>query len=108
MWNDGLIYGFCGKDEAERLLNDCTHSTLLIRFSDIEFGKIKVSVRDRTGIIRHHWYDQNDLQVRPLNRELLSNSKYAGVSYVVFCSTLPPLGRVYLSQLQFGPVSGWT
>ncbi|CAD5231615.1 unnamed protein product [Bursaphelenchus xylophilus] len=82
MWNDGLIYGFCGKDEAEHLLNDCTRSTLLIRFSDIEFGKIKVSVKDRTGVVRHHWYDQADLQSRPLSRELLSNNKYGGVEFI--------------------------
>ncbi|KAI6216109.1 Signal transducer and activator of transcription b [Aphelenchoides besseyi] len=82
MWNDGLIYGFCAKDEAEHLLNDCPRSTLLIRFSDIEFGKIKVSVKDRTGVIRHHWYDQQDLQTRPLNRELLTNSKYAGIDFI--------------------------
>ncbi|KAI6190647.1 Signal transducer and activator of transcription b [Aphelenchoides bicaudatus] len=82
MWNDGLIYGFCGKDEAEHLLNDCPRTTLLIRFSDIEFGKIKVSVKDRTGIISHHWYDQSDLATRPLNRELLTNNKYAGIECI--------------------------
>lgn len=72
MWNDGLvsiptpdicwsreilfnsadfrlIYGFCSKDEAEHLLKECRHPTLLIRFSDIEFTKIKISVRDSGG-----------------------------------------------------------
>lgn len=49
MWNDGLIFGFCSKDEAESLLNECQRSTLLIRFSDIEFGKIKISTKDRSG-----------------------------------------------------------
>lgn len=49
MWNDGLIYGFCGKDEAEHMLASCPQPTLLVRFSDIEFGKVKVSVKDRTG-----------------------------------------------------------
>ncbi|KAI6223784.1 Signal transducer and activator of transcription b [Aphelenchoides fujianensis] len=82
MWNDGLIFGFCGKDKAEHLLNACPHSTLLIRFSDIEFGKIKVSVKDQSGAIRHHWYEQQDLQTRPLNRELLTNSKYAGIDFI--------------------------
>jgi hypothetical protein len=82
MWNDGLIYGFCSKDEAEHLLNDSPNPTLLIRFSDIEFTKIKISVKDRSGVIRHHWYDQTDLLARPLNRELLTNAKYFGVEYI--------------------------
>lgn len=34
-----LIFGFCGKEEAERLLTECQTSTLLIRFSDIEANK---------------------------------------------------------------------
>lgn len=33
-------------------------------------------------VVRHHWYDQADLQTRPLNRELLSNSKYGGVECI--------------------------
>lgn len=33
-------------------------------------------------MIRHHWYDQQDLQSRPLNRELLTNAKYAGVQFI--------------------------
>ncbi|VDN07474.1 unnamed protein product [Thelazia callipaeda] len=49
MWTDGLIYGFCGKDEAENLLRMCSRSCLLIRFSDVEYGKIKISVRYRNG-----------------------------------------------------------
>lgn len=44
-----LIFGFCGKDEAEMLLAGCHRPTLLIRFSDFEFGKIKISVRDQMG-----------------------------------------------------------
>ncbi|KAH7694676.1 CRE-STA-2 protein [Aphelenchoides avenae] len=82
MWNDGLIYGFCSKDEAEHLLKECRHPTLLIRFSDIECTKIKISVRDRSGVIRHHWYDQQDLLARSLQTELLSNSKYFGIEYI--------------------------
>uniref|UniRef100_A0A7E4ZTQ5 SH2 domain-containing protein n=1 Tax=Panagrellus redivivus TaxID=6233 RepID=A0A7E4ZTQ5_PANRE len=82
MWNEGLIYGFCGKEEAEDLLKETRQTTLLIRFSDIEFGKLKVSVRDRTGAIRHHWYDTTELSTRSLARELLSNSKYYGVESI--------------------------
>lgn len=44
-----LIYGFCSKDKAEHLLQECRHPTLLIRFSDTEFVKIKISVRDSSG-----------------------------------------------------------
>uniref|UniRef100_A0AC34PW71 SH2 domain-containing protein n=1 Tax=Panagrolaimus sp. JU765 TaxID=591449 RepID=A0AC34PW71_9BILA len=82
LWNDGLIFGFCGKDEAEHLLRETERPTLLIRFSDIEYGKIKVSVKDRTGLIRHHWYDYQELSTRGLARELLSNAKYYGVEFI--------------------------
>jgi hypothetical protein len=44
-----LIFGFCGKEEAEHLLRSCLRPALLIRFSDIEYAKIKISVLDRTG-----------------------------------------------------------
>jgi hypothetical protein len=83
MWNDGLIFGFCSKDEAELLLREMERPTLLIRFSDIEFGKLKVSVKDRMGVIRHHWYDYSSTHVMSsLSRELLSNSKYYGVEFI--------------------------
>jgi hypothetical protein len=70
MWNDGyailgicgggkmqnaiidivrFILGFCGKEEAELLLSQCPRPTLLVRFSDIEFAKVKISVRDQYG-----------------------------------------------------------
>ncbi|KAE9549277.1 hypothetical protein FO519_007513 [Halicephalobus sp. NKZ332] len=77
-----LIHGFCGKDEAEHLLSECERPTLLIRFSDIEHGKIKVSVKDRTGMIRHHWYNTQELGARSLTEELLSNVKYYGVEFI--------------------------
>uniref|UniRef100_A0A915EMQ0 SH2 domain-containing protein n=1 Tax=Ditylenchus dipsaci TaxID=166011 RepID=A0A915EMQ0_9BILA len=82
MWNDGLIFGFCGKDEAEQLLSECHRPTLLIRFSDIEFGKIKISVKDSYGVIRHHWYDHQDLLSRNLCEELAHNSKYRDVECI--------------------------
>jgi hypothetical protein len=78
-----LIFGFCSKDEAELLLREMERPTLLIRFSDIEFGKLKVSVKDRMGVIRHHWYDYSSTHVMSsLSRELLSNSKYYGVEFI--------------------------
>lgn len=82
MWNDGLIYGFCGKDEAEDLLRSSQRSTLLIRFSDVEYGKIKISVRYRNGVLQHHWYDHTDLTARSLQKELLSNQKFADVELI--------------------------
>ncbi|KAK0410120.1 hypothetical protein QR680_004958 [Steinernema hermaphroditum] len=82
LWSNGLIYGFCGKDEAEHLLRGCSRSTLLIRFSDIEYGKIKITVRDKAGVIRHHWYDHADLNGRGLAKELLANPKFSDVECI--------------------------
>ncbi|KAL3115513.1 hypothetical protein niasHT_018146 [Heterodera trifolii] len=82
MWNDGLILGFCGKEEAEQLLCQCNQPTLLIRFSDIEYAKVKISVRDQYGTIRHHWYEQSELQGRSLGQELLQNSKYRDIANI--------------------------
>ncbi|VDK71459.1 unnamed protein product [Onchocerca ochengi] len=83
MWIDGLIYGFCGKDEAEELLRSVRqHSCLLIRFSDVEYGKIKISVRYRNNVLQHHWYDYIDLNVRSLSKELLTNHKFSEIDHI--------------------------
>nr|AAD45535.1 zinc finger protein STAT-B [Caenorhabditis elegans] len=49
MWYDGLVYGFCSKEDAENILRCIPRSVLLVRFSDIEYGKIKISVKNRNG-----------------------------------------------------------
>ncbi|VDM83251.1 unnamed protein product [Strongylus vulgaris] len=49
MWYDGLVFGFCSKEDSENLLRCIPRSVLLVRFSDIEYGKIKISVKDRNG-----------------------------------------------------------
>uniref|UniRef100_A0A914X9P4 SH2 domain-containing protein n=1 Tax=Plectus sambesii TaxID=2011161 RepID=A0A914X9P4_9BILA len=82
MWFEGLIYGFCGKDEAEMLLKSCPSSALLIRFSDIEYAKIKISVKHRDGSIKHHWYEYQDLTARDIKKELLANPKFQGVDVI--------------------------
>ncbi|GMR57164.1 hypothetical protein PMAYCL1PPCAC_27359, partial [Pristionchus mayeri] len=46
MWHNGLIYGFCSKEDSERMLLSVPRSVLLVRFSDIEYAKIKISVKD--------------------------------------------------------------
>ena len=33
-------------------------------------------------MIRHHWYDYQEMTARSLNLELLSNSKYYGIEYI--------------------------
>jgi hypothetical protein len=86
-----LILGFCGKEEAEHLLAQCQRPTLLIRFSDIEFAKVKISVRDQFGggredwmikwnflisVIRHHWYEQSELQGRSLGQVIEEDGKW--------------------------------
>uniref|UniRef100_A0A0N5AEK2 SH2 domain-containing protein n=1 Tax=Syphacia muris TaxID=451379 RepID=A0A0N5AEK2_9BILA len=82
MWNDGLIYGFCGKDDAEALLRQCSRPTLLIRFSDVEYGKIKISVLHNGGVLQHHWYDYTDLNARSLQNELLTNHTFSDVEFI--------------------------
>uniref|UniRef100_A0A0M3I5K0 SH2 domain-containing protein n=1 Tax=Ascaris lumbricoides TaxID=6252 RepID=A0A0M3I5K0_ASCLU len=82
MWMDGLIYGFCGKDEAEELLRLCPRSCLLIRFSDVEYGKVKISVRYKNGVLQHHWYDHTDLTARSLQKELVSNHKFSDIELI--------------------------
>uniref|UniRef100_A0A1I7WI04 Velvet domain-containing protein n=1 Tax=Heterorhabditis bacteriophora TaxID=37862 RepID=A0A1I7WI04_HETBA len=44
-----LIYGFCSKEDSENLLRCVPRSVLLVRFSDIEYAKVKISVKDRNG-----------------------------------------------------------
>lgn len=82
MWTEGLIYGFCGKDEAEDLLRVCPRSCLLIRFSDVEYGKIKISVRYNNGVLQHHWYNHTDLNARSLPKELLTNHKFSEIELI--------------------------
>ncbi|CAK5122913.1 unnamed protein product [Meloidogyne enterolobii] len=61
MWNDG--------------------PTLLVRFSDIEFAKVKISV-SCFGKTQHHWYDQIELQGRSLSQELLNNKNYENIEFI--------------------------
>ncbi|PAV68247.1 hypothetical protein WR25_11010 [Diploscapter pachys] len=82
MWYDGLIFGFCSKEDAENLLRSIPRSVLLVRFSDIEYAKIKISVKDRNGEIRHHWYEHTDLNARSLSSELLANQRFAQIDLI--------------------------
>ncbi|KAI6226294.1 Signal transducer and activator of transcription b [Aphelenchoides fujianensis] len=82
MWNNGLIVGFCAKEKAKQMLRACPYSTLLVRFSDFEFGRLKVSVKNQSGAIQHCWYEQKDLEARPLKRELLTNRNYSNVEFI--------------------------
>uniref|UniRef100_A0A914H303 Signal transducer and activator of transcription b N-terminal domain-containing protein n=1 Tax=Globodera rostochiensis TaxID=31243 RepID=A0A914H303_GLORO len=43
---------------------------------------MKISVRDQYGAIRHHWYEQAELQGRSLGQELLQNSKYREIAFI--------------------------
>ncbi|RCN37944.1 hypothetical protein ANCCAN_16130 [Ancylostoma caninum] len=82
MWYDGLVFGFCSKEDSENLLRCIPRSVLLVRFSDIEYAKIKISVKDRNGDIRHHWYEHSDLNARVLSKELLVNQRFAQVDLI--------------------------
>ncbi|KJH41532.1 hypothetical protein DICVIV_12491 [Dictyocaulus viviparus] len=82
MWYDGLVYGFCSKEDSENLLRSIPRSVLLVRFSDIEYAKIKISVKDKNGDIRHHWYEHSDLNARVLSKELLVNQRFAQIDLI--------------------------
>jgi len=42
-WNDGLIIGMVGREQAEELLRKCLAGTFLLRFSDSALGGITIS-----------------------------------------------------------------
>ena len=44
-WNDGLITGFCSKEDSERNLHSVAQPTMLIRFSDMVNGYLKISCK---------------------------------------------------------------
>jgi hypothetical protein len=44
-WNDGLITGFCSKEDSERNLRSVVQPTMLIRFSDMVIGYLKISCK---------------------------------------------------------------
>lgn len=51
-----LVFGFCSKEDAENLLRCVPRSVLLVRFSDIEYAKVKISVKDRNGGFKIKWF----------------------------------------------------
>jgi hypothetical protein len=44
-WNEGLITGFCSKEDSERNLRSVVQPTMLIRFSDMVIGYLKISCK---------------------------------------------------------------
>lgn len=43
-WTEGLIIGFINKRQAEEMLLKCPPGTFLLRFSDSELGKMRLTL----------------------------------------------------------------
>ncbi|PIO74083.1 hypothetical protein TELCIR_03909, partial [Teladorsagia circumcincta] len=97
-----LVYGFCSKEDAENLLRCVPRSVLLVRFSDIEYAKIKISVKDQNGEIRHHWYEHSDLNARVPSKELLANQRFAQIDLIYPDIDMEEYGNVITFWL--GPI----
>lgn len=44
-WSDGCIMGFCSKERSEQILRATYSPTMMIRFSDLVIGYLKISCR---------------------------------------------------------------
>lgn len=44
-WDDGCIMGFCSKERSEQILRSTNCPTMLIRFSDLVIGYLKISCK---------------------------------------------------------------
>jgi hypothetical protein len=44
-WQDGVITGFCSKENSEQILRTAMMPTMLIRFSDVCLGFLKISCK---------------------------------------------------------------
>ncbi|KJE93919.1 transcription factor Stat5b [Capsaspora owczarzaki ATCC 30864] len=70
-WQDGLIMGFCNKQQAHDLLINCVPGTFLLRFSDSEIGGLTVAwiTEDERGMRQvfnlHPWFAK-DFAIRAL------------------------------------------
>lgn len=53
-WNDGCIMGFCSKGRSEEILRATIQPTMLIRFSDLIVGYLKISCRVADNRIVHY------------------------------------------------------
>lgn len=60
-WNDGLITGFCSKEDSERNLSIAIQPTMLIRFSDMVNGHLKISCKLADHRIVHYETDADEM-----------------------------------------------
>ncbi|KAI6240957.1 protein of unknown function domain containing protein, protein [Aphelenchoides fujianensis] len=81
-WNDGIITGFCSKEDSERILRAALQPTMLIRFSDMVLGFLKISCKlaDHRCI-----YPNRRVSALWQNREKMGESRAASWS-----SAMPP------------------
>ncbi|CAD5221328.1 unnamed protein product [Bursaphelenchus xylophilus] len=62
-WQDGLIEGFCSKEQSENALNSVMSPTMLIRFSDMRIGFLKISCKLPGNQIVHYETEADKMPV---------------------------------------------
>uniref|UniRef100_A0A914UXU8 SH2 domain-containing protein n=1 Tax=Plectus sambesii TaxID=2011161 RepID=A0A914UXU8_9BILA len=92
-WNDGLVDGFCSKDRAEAQLQTSSAPTMLIRFSDVIFGHLKLSCRLADGKIVHYEAEADAMPAgTTIANAIRSNPTFSSISYVF---PNEPLARIW-------------
>ncbi|OQR75549.1 signal transducer and activator of transcription 5A-like [Tropilaelaps mercedesae] len=71
LWNDGVVWGFVSRREAEDMLLKKPNGTFLLRFSDSELGGVSIAwVADKEGggkeILMVQPFTSKDFQIRSL------------------------------------------
>ncbi|CAD5215374.1 unnamed protein product [Bursaphelenchus okinawaensis] len=62
-WQEGLIEGFCSKSKSETDLNAATEPTMMIRFSDVRIGFLKISCKLSNHHIVHYETEADKMPV---------------------------------------------
>ncbi|KAI6176935.1 Signal transducer and activator of transcription b [Aphelenchoides bicaudatus] len=66
-WNDNLVVGFCSKECAEKVLRATQQPTMLIRFSDLVIGHLKISCKLADNRVVHY---ETEAEKMPINTSI--------------------------------------
>lgn len=66
-WNDGCIFGFCSKECSEQILRNTPQPTMLIRFSDLVIGHLKISCKLPDNRVVHY---ETEAEKMPLDSSI--------------------------------------
>ncbi|KAI6215051.1 SH2 domain and EF-hand domain pair-containing protein [Aphelenchoides besseyi] len=82
-WNDGIIIGFCSKEQSERILRSTLRPTMLIRFSDMVIGYLKISCKLPDHRVVHY---ETEAEKMPIGTSIAdairSNPTFAYIQYI--------------------------